>query len=428
MEADDRIDRGHEQARALLDNCVKCTVCETQCPVAAATPLFPGPKFVGPQAERYRDGLSVDRSVDYCSSCGICTLVCPQGVHIAELNSQARARMRSEIGIPLRDRIITQTKLEGAILSPVAPVANWALRQKPVRTLVESVVGIHRQAPVPHAQRQTLRSWLRHRRSPRGPFPLGSVVFFHGCAGGYFETETSKRAIEVLEAVGFEVLVPAQGCCGLAEQSNNLFKGARRRVLRLCDELNDAGRELPIVSSAGSCVGMLKHEAREVLGVDDPRLDEVSVRSREFSEFLMDLYAEGKLPVDRFQRMDVTIPYHQPCQVKGQLMGVPAAELMELVPGVHVVESGQPCCGMAGTYGLKREKYDVAQRVGMRVFEHIRTHSQGFGVCDTETCRWQIEKSSGVRMVHPAWVIHEALGLSHDLTCVNESSVGSLSV
>ena len=44
-----------QSIRDSLDHCVKCTICETQCPVAAVTPLFPGPKYVGPQAERYRD-------------------------------------------------------------------------------------------------------------------------------------------------------------------------------------------------------------------------------------------------------------------------------------------------------------------------------------------------------------------------------------
>ena len=57
--------------RESLDHCVKCTICETQCPVAAVTPLFSGPKYVGPQAERFRHGESVDHSLDYCSSCGI---------------------------------------------------------------------------------------------------------------------------------------------------------------------------------------------------------------------------------------------------------------------------------------------------------------------------------------------------------------------
>ncbi len=101
--------------RDSLDHCVKCTICETFCPVAAATPLFPGPKYVGPQAERYRspDGPSPDRSLDYCSSCGICTQVCPQGVKIAEINSQARALMKADRGIPLRDRLIARPTLIG---------------------------------------------------------------------------------------------------------------------------------------------------------------------------------------------------------------------------------------------------------------------------------------------------------------------------
>ena len=79
--------------RDSLDHCVKCTICEAYCPVSNVTPLFPGPKYVGPQAERFRvDGEpSPDASLDYCSGCGICTQVCPQGVHIAEINTQARA-------------------------------------------------------------------------------------------------------------------------------------------------------------------------------------------------------------------------------------------------------------------------------------------------------------------------------------------------
>ena len=85
--------------RGSLDHCVKCTICETHCPYSNATSLFPGPKYVGPQAERFRarDEPSVDASLDYCSGCGICTQVCPQGVHIAEINTQAREIGRAHV-------------------------------------------------------------------------------------------------------------------------------------------------------------------------------------------------------------------------------------------------------------------------------------------------------------------------------------------
>ncbi|WP_022908785.1 anaerobic glycerol-3-phosphate dehydrogenase subunit C [Aestuariimicrobium kwangyangense] len=400
----------HDQLnRMTLDHCVKCTICETQCPVARVTPLFPGPKFVGPQAERFRDGESVDMSIDYCSSCGICTQACPQGVKIAEMNTQARAVMKEE-HMPLRDRLISQTTLMGAMMNPVAPLANAALGNGLVRSLVQATFKVAKDAPMPPAQKQTLAQWLRKRKPSTTPVTRGSVVFFSGCAGGYFEVETSKKSIEVLEHLGYEVLVPKQGCCGLAQQSNGLFDGARRSVMALCDDLLSAG-ELTIVSSSGSCTGMLKHEAHTILGIDDERLAKVGTRIRDISELLVELYDAGEFDPSQFRETNVTVPYHQPCQVKSQGMGMPAKTLMQLIPGVVVEESGQPCCGIAGTYGLKAEKYAIAQEVGRPVFEMIRATNENLATCDTETCRWQIRKGSGVNTIHPIELVHHALGL-----------------
>ena len=403
---------GHEFARASLDACVKCTICETQCPVSAVTPLFTGPKFVGPQAERFRNGESVDHSLDYCSSCGTCTLVCPQGVQIAELNSQARAVMKAD-HMPLRDRLIGQTTLMGMAMTPVAPIANAALHNGVIRTVMEKVVKVHRNAPMPPAQTQTFESWFRKRTQPSGPFPRGAVVFFHGCAGGYFEVETSKKTVEVLEHLGYEVLVPKQGCCGLAQQSNGLFDQATASVLKLCDQLRSSGRDLTIISSSGSCTGMLKHEAHEIMGVSDERLKDVGTRIRDVMEFLLNLHDSGELPTD-FQRIEMTVPYHAPCQLKSQGIGKPALEVLKLIPGLTVVDSEKVCCGIAGTYGLKKEKYDIAQAVGRPLFEMVKETNPNLALCDTETCRWQIEKSSGVRTVHPITLIHRALGLSKE--------------
>src|SRR3954452_23499862 len=130
--------------RDSLDHCVKCTICETFCPVSNVTPLFPGPKYVGPQAERFRvpGEESPDASLDYCSGCGICTQVCPQGVHIAEINTQARAELRKRTGFKLRDRLIARPDLTGRLGSPVAPLANWTLRNPYMRLIADRALGI----------------------------------------------------------------------------------------------------------------------------------------------------------------------------------------------------------------------------------------------------------------------------------------------
>ena len=402
-------------ARASLDSCVKCTICETQCPVARVTPLFPGPKYVGPQAERLRDGASVDYSLDYCSGCAICTTVCPQGVKIAEINGQARAVMKAQNGVPLRDRIITQTEMEGKLLTPLAPVANWALGVKPVRKIMQAVVGVHAEAPMPKAQPQSFMSWFK-KRGGSTPNPnvasRGPIVFFHGCAGGYFEVSTSKATVEVLEHLGYEVIVPKQGCCGLAQQSNGLFNGASKLVRKLANQLREADRDLTIISSSGSCAGMLRHEAHEIMGLEDPEIKDVGARMVETSEFLVELIQNGEFPVDELRRIDATIPYHQPCQVKSQGIGKPAIEVMETIPGVTVVESGQPCCGIAGTYGLKKEKFEIAQKVGKPLFDMIKATNPKLATCETETCRWQIRKGTNAEVIHPIELVHAALGLS----------------
>ena len=90
---------------------------------------------------------------------------------------------------------------------------------------------------------------------------------------------------------------------------------------------------------------------------------------------------------------------------------MPAADLLRLIPGLEVVESGATCCGVAGTYGLKKEKHAIAQAVGQPLFDLVVDLNQGVAACDTETCRWQIAKATGVKTVHPVQLVHQAYGL-----------------
>jgi glycerol-3-phosphate dehydrogenase subunit C len=156
---------------------------------------------------------------------------------------------------------------------------------------------------------------------------------------------------------------------------------------------------------------MLKHEAHEIMGVSDDRLKDVGTRTRDIMEFLLDLYEAGELPTD-FKQIEMTVPYHAPCQLKSQGIGKPALEVLRLIPGLTVVDSDATCCGIAGTYGLKKEKYEVAQAVGKPLFDMVKATNPDLALCDTETCRWQIEQSSGVKTEHPIFLIHAAYGLS----------------
>ena len=413
MAAHDDLDvLGSLLMRDSLDHCVKCTICETFCPVSNVTPLFPGPKYAGPQAERFRvEGEpSADASVNYCSGCGICTQVCPQGVHIAEINTQAKAAYGESHGVSIRDRILARPTVAGRLGTPVAPLANWMLRNGPLRAVAEKVIGLHRHAPMPTFAGRTFQSWARKHRSP----PAGRrVAFFHGCGTNHYEPRLGEMTVALLEHNGIAVEIPRQDCCGLPLQSNGLFEDARGYVHRLAERLAPFAREgIDIVGTSTSCTLMLKREALEILGMeDDDELRAVSGRVFDICEYLLAMHEQGALATD-FQPVPETVVYHAPCQQQGHGIGKPALDLLALVPELRVVESDATCCGVAGTYGLKREKYDIAMQVGSGLFGQIERTAPQRAVCDSETCRWQIEHATGVRTVHPVEVLHRASGLA----------------
>jgi glycerol-3-phosphate dehydrogenase subunit C len=92
-------------------------------------------------------------------------------------------------------------------------------------------------------------------------------------------------------------------------------------------------------------------------------------------------------------------------------MGKPALDLLALIPELRTIELDATCCGMAGTYGIKREKYEIALQVGNGLFGQVAGAAPDLVVCDTDTCRWQIQQATGVETVHPVDVLHRAYGL-----------------
>ena len=145
---------------------------------------------------------------------------------------------------------------------------------------------------------------------------------------------------------------------------------------------------------------------------DDAELRMVSDRMYDICEYLLALHDRGELRTD-FQPLPITVTYHAPCQQQGHGIGKPALDLMALVPELRVIENDATCCGVAGTYGLKKREVrdrDGGRRAGCS--GRSPTPRPELAVCDSETCRWHIEKATGVQSVHPIEILHRAAGLS----------------
>jgi glycerol-3-phosphate dehydrogenase subunit C len=415
------MDNNHRPVEITIDQCIKCNICTTACPVSAVTELFPGPKYEAPQAGRFRqaDQPTPDKSVDYCSGCRVCNLVCPTGVKIAEMNARARATMVQQGKVSpiyrLRNNIIARAELVGKLAQPVAPLANAVLGFKPARYAMEKLLGIAREAPFPAISSKRFTPWFRrHARQRQNGRSVTSsqrkVVYFHGCSTQYYEPRVGQAAVHVLERNGFEVIVPPQNCCGLPLLSNGEFAAARRYHTSNVRHLVEFARQgIPIVGTSTSCTLTLKEEAPELLDMYDENTLLVAQQTYDMNEFLVALIDQGQLDLD-LKPIPLTLPYHVPCQYRGHRLGRPGIEVLDRIPGLRVIESEAACCGIAGTYGFKIEKYPIAMQVGEPLFEFVRQFGSPLVLCDSETCRWQITHATGLPAIHPIELLAAAYG------------------
>jgi len=400
------------------DLCVKCNICTAACPVAGVTLLFPGPKAVGPQAARYSSPAHrvIDPATAWCSGCGVCSRVCPHAVPVAEMNIVAKAELLPGPRLALRDWGISRPSEVARWMRLIRPLASLALRSRVLRALADVTLGLARHAPLPAPAARSLRrrrSDLVHGRplnaaaAPDRP----RVAYFHGCSTEDYEPWLGETAIEVLEHLGVDVELPPQECCGLPLQSNHALARAGQRARRNLASLAPwADHGIPIVGTSTSCTLALKHEYRAVLGISGAGVDSVASNTYDFFEYLEHLFGLDRIE-PRLQPLPLHVLYHAPCQLRAHGVGAPALKVLRAIPELRLEVSQAECCGVAGTYGLKSERYEVATAVGRELFDQVQSSPFDRVVTDSETCRWWIEAHSQVPAVHPVELLAESLGL-----------------
>jgi glycerol-3-phosphate dehydrogenase subunit C len=220
--------------------------------------------------------------------------------------------------------------------------------------------------------------------------------------------------VQVLELNGFEVLVPPQNCCGLPLLSNGEFPAAHRYHQSNVRHLVEyAHLGIPIIGTSTSCTLTLKEEAPELLDMHDEASRIVAASTYDFNEFLLLLHNQGALNLD-LHSIPLTLDYHIPCQYRAHRLANPGLILLSLITDLTVFDSQAACCGIAGTYGYKAEKYDISMAVGKPLFDILSSNIENSPVviCDSETCRWQITHATGKPSIHPAELLAKSYGLN----------------
>ncbi len=208
----------------------------------------------------------------------------------------------------------------------------------------------------------------------------------------------------------FAVEVTDDICCGTPARANGdaaeLMKCIRSNVEAMQTPV-DAGA--CIVTACTSCGYALKGDYAHLPtnGTLAASARKLASNTFDLGELLSGLLDAGELRTD-FRPMHVKLAYHAPCHLKSQGIGRPWLRLLRAVPGVEIEEMKADCCGMAGTYGFKNEKYQISMDIGRELFERIKKYKPDAVVTECGTCEMQIEHGTGLRAIHPAEVLYDA--------------------
>lgn len=391
-----------------FENCIKCTVCTTYCPVSRVNPLYPGPKQAGPDGERLRrkDPALYDEALKYCTNCKRCEVACPSDVKIGDIIQRAKASY-SMNKPSLRDAILSHTDLMGTVSTPFAPLVNVATGLKPVRQLLDKALKIDHRRQLPKYSFGTFRRWYRRQAETQRRYPE-QIAYFHGCYVNYNHPQLGKDLIRVFNALNVGVqLLTKEKCCGVPLIANGFHDQARKQArvnIKALDEaIND--NAIPVVATSSSCAFTLRDEYPHLLGVDTRHIrDGVELATRRLYRLLEEQGRE--LPL---RPLSLRVAYHTPCHLEKMGWTAYTLALLQRIPGIELIVLDSQCCGIAGTYGFKKENYATAQGIGAPLFQQIEDSGADLVITDCETCKWQIEMSTGKPCEHPITLLARAL-------------------
>jgi glycerol-3-phosphate dehydrogenase subunit C len=426
--------------RAGADDCYKCSVCDTNCPVAEVDDDFPGPKFQGPEQWRLtrKDDHAIDPSVMDCSNCMRCDDACPSGVPLSQMHNALRARYVDEELSRLsrtywRNRLLANYGRLARFGSLAPRLTNAVMGNALVRRLTERLLGVTAEREFPTFAAETFRSWwadrggdeasrdraadARRRRGETGQDKR--VAYFHGDYANHNTPEVAKALVAVFEHYGYEVAVPDQRCSGTPMFANGMLDDARRAARVNVETFADLVADgYDVVCSCTSCSMALRQEYPELFDFEGTAA--VAAHTYEALEYLRiheDL--QGDLAdadgVDAGRDLAdgdgdrSAFAYHAPCHARNQGLDGQAVELFADLDGVDVADVGDSCSGISGTYGWKAEKYDTSMAVGDEMFDHMAAVPGETGLTECPTCAMQMEHGSGYEIRHPLEVVKSAL-------------------
>ncbi|HLB06600.1 MAG TPA: heterodisulfide reductase-related iron-sulfur binding cluster [Alphaproteobacteria bacterium] len=317
------------------------------------------------------------RVVEACTLCDMCFMVkCPYvpphefNIDFPHLMLRHRALALREGQLGFAERRLAETEANGRLARHLAPLANWATRKsnRPTRTLLRWLAGIHPDARLPRYESRTFLARAREEAiavNTKAPAFGRKAALFATCFLNYNDTAIGEAARRVLAHNGIETEVFFPACCGMPKLEQGDLKTTASRARTIAGAaLAYVDKGYAIIAPVPSCALMMKFEWPLILPEDDA-VKRLADQVFDLSEYVVDIARnEGLAP--GLKPLPGGITAQVPCHERAQNMGAKSAEMLRLIPETELAVI-ERCSGHGGTFGVKAATHEVAVRVGKPV-------------------------------------------------------------
>jgi len=407
----------NKELERVYDICHGCRRCVSLC--NAFPTLF---DLVDESETMEVDGVAVadyGKVVDQCYLCDLCYLTkCPYvpphewAVDFPHLMLRAKAIKFKKGDTKFRDNIITSTDLIGKVASAplISNAVNAANQNSTLRGLLDKTMEIHKDAKLPKYVRPTLRQ--QYGSEQVNASAEHKVLLFTTCYCNYNEPDIGASVIKVLKHNGVDVsLMKLEHCCGMPKLELGDLKTVEKLMERNIPELYEKAQAgFSIVAAVPSCVLMFKQEL-PLMFPDDERVQAVAKAFNDPFEYLFKLHKQGRLNT-QFKHELGDISYHVACHQRVQNIGPKTRQILELIPGT-TVQSIERCSGHDGTYGVKKETLQFANKIAAPIVRQIKQKEPDHFGSDCPVAGRHIENNlaDGRHHEHPIELLCKAYGL-----------------
>ncbi len=395
--------------------------------------------------------------MDLCLSCKGCKSECPSNVDVAKLKAEFLQHYYDANGVPFRSKLIANFSRYSS-LGAIAPgIYNFMMTNGGISKMIKQFSGFSVKRSMPTMYKTTLKKWYkkncksglpavasnysavadsldklakegvrlaRRSFSEGGSLPTGQagrepgafvrkVYLFCDEFTNYNDTEIGIKAIQLLEKLGYEVIIPEHIESGRAWLSKGLIRKAKtiaeKNIVLLSPLITDT---TPLIGIEPSAILTFRDEYPD-LAADD-LLEKAKALSKNvflIDEFIANEIEKGNIRKEQFTREKRTIQLHGHCQQKVLSSVNPSIKLLSL-PENYIVETiPSGCCGMAGSFGYEKEHYELSMKIGELVlFPAVRRQPDEVIISAPGTsCRHQIKDGTGRKALHPVEVLWEAM-------------------